>query len=92
MKRRFFVGSRVRPSKDGRDNDVYQSFDWFDKVLVVTHAITKYMPAKQFFDYGKPNGYSPGFDGSAGAALYSLKVEDGADLTCDLYDWELRHA
>jgi hypothetical protein len=85
---RFKAGDVVRVSRDN-DNETYNLFR--DKELTITHVATKYMPAKQFFDQGKPNGYHPGFD-DCGAALYDLEATDGTPVNCSLYDWELERA
>jgi hypothetical protein len=90
MTRWFQVGDKVRLSKFGRENESYSNFA--DDVLIVTHVATRYMPAKDFFDKGRPAGYHPGFDAATGEALYDLKRENGESIDYSLYDWELRHA
>lgn len=63
--------------------------EWREVVLEVTHTAHAYMPAKEFFEQGKPHGYHPGYDG-AGVALYDLKrVDNGEPLNMSLYRWEL---
>lgn len=66
--------------------------EWRDVVLEVVHTATKYMPAKEFFERGQPEGYHPGFDsgGMFGQRLYDLKrVDTGEILSFSLYNWEL---
>lgn len=53
--------------------------------FTVSHVATAYMPAAQFFAHGKPDGFHPGFDESAGCALYDLN-----GLNFSLYEWEVR--
>jgi hypothetical protein len=55
------------------------------KLFRITHVATRYMPAKEFYDNGRPTGFHPGFDESAGYALYDL---DG--LNFSLYEWEVK--
>lgn len=63
---------------------------WAGVRLVSTHKATRYMPAKDFYAKGQPEGFHPGFDEGAGCALYDLKREDtGAPLPMSLYAWEL---
>jgi len=66
--------------------------EWRDVILEVVHVATKYMPAKEFFEKGQPEGYHPGFDnaGMFGQRLYDLKRADtGEELNFSLYNWEL---
>ncbi len=65
--------------------------EWAEVELVVTHVAHSYMPAKQFFAMGKPEGYHPGYDeGVKGQKLYDLKRKDtGEEINFSLYDWEL---
>ena len=65
-----------------------------DVVLIPVHKATKYMPAKQFFAQGKPEGYHPGYDeGLKGTPLFDMKREDtGELLNFSLYRWELEKA
>lgn len=60
--------------------------------LIITHCANKYMPSKQFFAQGRPEGYHPGYDeGVSPMGLYDLKIkETDEDLPFSLYDWELR--
>jgi hypothetical protein len=39
---------------------------WRDIKLRITHVATAYMPAAQFYDRGKPEGFHPGFDDGGG--------------------------
>lgn len=86
MKTRFRIGDRVHMTRDAIDN---YGEGWRGVRLVVTAVSTRYMPAKEFFSRGRPAGYHPGFDASAGCALYTLRTEAGEALAFDLYDWEL---
>jgi hypothetical protein len=52
--------------------------------FVITHVATAYMPAVQFYANGQPRGFHPGFDESAGCALY-----DFVGLNFSLYEWEV---
>lgn len=83
-----------------KKNDVCQMTDEaldnygqeFENVeFVVTHVAHSYMPAKQFFAMGKPEGYHPGYDeGVKGQKLYDLKRKDTEEeINFSLYDWEL---
>ena len=60
--------------------------------LEVVHTATRYMPAKEFYRKGMPNGYHPGYDESANnGPLYDLReLETGKDLEFSLYSWELK--
>ena len=79
-------GNAVRMTKDALEN-----YGCKDVVLIITHVATKYMPAKQFFNLGSPDGYHPGFDESSGSKLYDLETEDGKAWPNSLYGWELRY-
>jgi hypothetical protein len=62
-----------------------------DRVFVVTHTATKYMPASEFYAQGRPSGYHPGYDTGTGGKLYDLRdAETGRDLPFSLYDWEVK--
>lgn len=64
---------------------------WAGVRLEVTSTANKYMPAAEFFARGKPDGYHPGYDESAGCALYDLRVQKtGEELPFSLYAWEVR--
>ena len=65
---------------------------WRGIVLEVTHTATKYMPAKEFYAKGMPQGYHPGYDtGVSPSKLYDLKrVDTGESLPFSLYDWEVQ--
>jgi len=66
---------------------------WQGIVFVVTAVSDKYMPSKDFFSRGRPSGYHPGYDESAGSALYDLAIEaTGETFNSSLYDWELEPA
>lgn len=80
MKTRYKVGDKVRLTADALAHYGEQ----YKGEHTVTHVSTSYMPAKEFYAKGAPQGYHPGYDESAGCALY-----DCADLSFSLYDWEL---
>lgn len=82
-------GQTVTMSRDALDN---YGAKWAGVELIVTHVATKYMPAKEFFAQGKPDGYHPGYD-ETGGKLYDLKRKDTDEaLGMSLYDWELQAA
>lgn len=83
--KRLRVGDRVKLNSSGRENECYARFR--DKTLTIESVSTQYMPASEFYAKGKPAGFHPGFDSSAGSALYDCK-----GISCSLYDWELEHA
>lgn len=58
---------------------------WRDVALVVSHVATKYMPASEFFNKGRPDGYHPGYDGHQGEPLYDFE-----GVPFSLYEWEVR--
>ena len=62
-----------------------------DVILEVVHTATKYMPAKEFYEMGSPEGYHPGYDDSIpGQKLYDLKrVDNNEMLNFSLYGWEI---
>lgn len=63
---------------------------WRGVSLRVTHKATAYMPASEFYDKGRPNGFHPGFDEGAGCALYDLEIVDtNKPLAFSLYQWEI---
>ncbi len=77
------VGDVVYMTPDALDNYGEQ---YAGKPLTITHVSTKYMPAKEFYAKGKPDGYHPGYDESMnGMALYDF---DG--LNSSLYEYEIR--
>lgn len=87
-KPRYRVGDEVYMTSDAVEN----YGDRFDGVkLIITHVSNKYMPAKEFFTSGKPEGYHPGYDeGMEGMGLYDLKIKStGEHLGMSLYDYEL---
>ena len=64
--------------------------EWEGVKLQITHKANKYMPAKEFYANGMPEGYHPGYDPSGGS-LYDLKsLETGEDLPFSLYHWEVK--
>ncbi len=85
-KTKHYVGDTVRIRTDN-DNECYLDYCGMD--LRVTHKATRYMPAKEFFAAGRPQGYHPGYDASTGCALYDLETLDGTVVPFSLYDWEI---
>lgn len=64
---------------------------WRDVDLQITHKADRYMPASEFFAKGKPKGFHPGYDDSAGCSLYDLKIKTtGESLDFSLYAWEVQ--
>ena len=83
----FKIGDVVEMTRDAIEN---YGEKWAGVPLVVTHVATKYMPTKEFYARGMPQGYHPGFDESCGdEGLYDLSVVDGEELSFSLYGWEL---
>ncbi|WP_090739339.1 hypothetical protein [Paenibacillus sp. Mc5Re-14] len=71
---KFDVGDSVKVASDN-DNDGYDDFR--DKTLIVTHVATS-------------TDEHPGYDESMeGIALYDLETEDGEEIGCSLYEYEL---
>lgn len=85
---RYKIGDRLVMSNAGLEN---YGEKWLAVELIVTHVATNYMPAKEFYEKGNPNGYHPGYDeGVAPQGLYDLKRADNQEeLGMSLYDWEL---
>ena len=77
----FTAGSKVTMTPEAIEN---YGEEWDGVMLTVTAVSTKYMPAREFYRRGMPDGYHPGFDGEEGDALY-----DFDEFNCSLYDWEL---
>ena len=88
---KHYKGNTVTMTEDAIEN---YGEDWRDVRLVVTHVATEYMPAKQFYAKGQPDGYHPGYDGAVpNSRLYDLKRQDnGEELNFSLYDWEVKAA
>lgn len=80
-KAKLRVGDQFRLSPEALENygEKYEG-----KTFTVSHVSTAYMPAKEFYEKGKPNGFHPGYDTAAGGALY-----DAQGLTFSVYDWEV---
>lgn len=70
----FEIGDRVMVASEN-DNENYDSFR--DKVLIVTHV------ANSIEEHG---GYDDSVDGMA---LYDFETEDGEDVDCSLYEYEI---
>ena len=78
---RHRVGDKVTMTEDAIDN---YGEKWRGVELKIVSVATQHMPAKEFYARGMPDGYHPGFDASAGCALYDF---DGAPMS--LYEWEI---
>lgn len=72
--RHFKINQRVRVSPEN-DNDCYNSFK--DKVLIITNVATN-----EDQHPGYDNGVHPNY-------LYDFKTENGKQVGCSLYDYEL---
>lgn len=73
----FEIGDKVKVVS-GNDNENYDSFR--DEVLIVTSWIDE-------------TDNHPAFDmGMEGERLYDLVTEDGKEIGCSLYDYELELA
>ena len=81
IKARFKVGQTVQMTPEALEN---YGLEHEGKRYRITSVARAYMPAAEFFASGKPAGFHPGFDESAGCALY-----DCEGLNISLYDWEL---
>lgn len=82
---KFRKGQKAVMSKEALDN---YGYEYEGIVLVITHVATKYMPAKEFYAKGMPDGYHPGYDEVAsGIGLYDVDGFNGS-----LYDWELEQS
>ena len=80
IQKRFKVGQTVKMTANAVENYGPQ---YSDAPFKITNIAVAYMHASEFFP-NKPEGYHPGFDREAGAALYDLE-----GLSMSLYDWEL---
>ena len=70
----YKIGDKVKVSSYN-DNENYEDFK--DKVLIITHVATS-------------TDDHPGYDESIqGESLYDFKDEDGNEISCSLYDYEL---
>ena len=82
---KFRKGSKVKMAEDALENYGEQ---YRDKTFIIVSAAHSYMPTKEFYDKGRPEGYHPSYDdGVKGQGLYDLE-----DLEFSLYDWELKRA
>lgn len=77
MRRSYRVGDRFKLSVDALEN---YGAKYVDKTFTVKAWYDHY--AHDPWSTGDSHG-SPGFDGSAGSALY------GSELPFDLYEWEM---
>jgi len=76
------IGDKCEMTKDAIDN---YGIEYLGVIFTVEAVATKYMPAKDFFSKGMPEGFHPGYDEAAGGdPLYDL---EGLDFS--LYDWEV---
>lgn len=73
----YRIGDLVRVASDN-DNDNYDEFR--NKTLVITHIATS---TKEH------QGYDNSMDGMS---LYDLETEDGEQIQCSLYEYELEDA
>lgn len=73
----FRIGSKVKISKEGAENDLYA--DFVDMILKVTSV------SRSVLDH-------PGYDPGAGVPLYDLETLEGKHVPFSLYLWELRKA
>jgi len=70
----FRLNQRVKVAPDN-DNESYDSFR--DDILIITHV-------------AKDKSQHPGYDESVSPEyLYDLKKENGEQIHCSLYDYEL---
>ena len=56
------------------------------KILTISHVSSKYMPAKEFYAAGMPQGFHPGYD----EGIHPQKLYDFKEIDFSLYDYELR--
>ena len=76
------IGDKFELTEDALEN---YGAEYKDKVFTVSHVATAYMPAKEFYAKGSPNGFHPGYDnGVKGQSLY-----DSEELNFSVYDWEV---
>lgn len=82
------VNDVVIMTDDALDNYGEQ---WRGVRLRITHRADQYMSAERFFASGKPTGFHPGYDESAGCPLYDLRNDEtGKALNFSLYAWEIQ--
>jgi hypothetical protein len=86
MQKRYNRGSLVHIARDN-DNELYEVYHGVP--LRVTHVAIRYMPAKDYYQHGMPEGNHPGFDSASRCALYDLEELDGKPVPFRLYDYEL---
>lgn len=73
----FRVGDAVKV-RQGYENESYDPFR--DKILFITHI-------------ARGTDEHPGYDASLqGMALYDFETEDGVEVGCSLYEWEIEEA
>jgi hypothetical protein len=77
----FTKGDKVQMTADALEN---YGAEYAGVSLAVTHVADKYMPAREFFAKGQPDGYHCGLDCASGDALYELE-----ELEFPLYEREL---
>ena len=81
MQAKHKIGDQIALNNNALEN---YGLKYSGKAFTITHVSTKYMPAKEFYATGKPNGFHPGYDESTNCALYDC---DG--LGFSLYEWEV---
>lgn len=81
---RFRKGDKFKLTADALEN---YGQKYADRTFVVFAVSTAGMPAEEFYAKGRPDGFHPGFDESAGCALY-----DADGLNFSLYEWEIESA
>lgn len=77
------VGDVVYMTADALENYGEQ---YKGKPLTITRVSTKYMPAKDFYARGKPDGYHPGYD----TTMKGIGLYDFAELENSLYEYEVQ--
>ena len=81
MQKNYKVGNKFKLSSDALENYGVQ---YADKVFTVKAWYDHYVPTSNPNWQSDTHG-SPGFDESAGSALY------GSELPFDVYEWEMVH-
>jgi len=80
---KFRKGQKVIMTENALENYGERYRDVIFKIESCAHS---YMPAKEFYESGMPEGYHPGYDDSIkGQGLYDL-----VNFNFSLYDYELK--
>jgi len=79
IQRNYKIGDKFKLSSDALEN-------YGDKYAGQTFTVTAYYDHYNKSPWGSDSTGSPGFDASAGTALY------GSELPFDLYEWEMERA